>query len=288
MSKEVVEFLRPQPGQVFLDCTLGSGGHAEEILKRILPGGQLIGIDRDMFSLGRARERLHNFGDQCHFIHDDFRNLDLVLDGLNIREIDGALFDLGVSSMQLDNPERGFSIKAEGPLDMRMDQESYISAYDLVNSLSEQEISAVLKNFGQERFHNRIAHLLVQKRVKSPIATTRELSDIVLQAIPYRYHGHSIHPATRTFQAFRIAVNRELEALEIGLKKAIDYLRVGGRLCAISFHSLEDKIVKDIVRDYVHKDILKMVTPKPLRPTAEEMRDNPRSRSAKFRVAERI
>ena len=288
MSKEVIEFLNPRSGQIFVDCTIGTGGHAEEILKRILPKGKLIGIDRDAESLEKAKARLQRFTANCIFVNEDFRNLDTILNQLNIKEVNGMLFDLGISSWQLDTPERGFSIKLKGPLDMRMDKHSYISAYDLVNSLSEKEIATILKTFGQERFHNRIAHLLVEERNRGQITTTQELSDIVLRAIPYRYQSHYLHPATRTFQAFRIAVNRELEALELGLEKAINYLKKGSRICVLSFHSLEDKIVKDHFKKFYRHKMLKIITPKPRRSSAEEMRENLRSRSAKLRIAERI
>lgn len=288
MSKESLAFLNPQSGQVFVDCTLGMGGHAEEILEKISPKGRLIGIDRDEGSLGLAKKRLEEFSTNCSFVNDDFRNLDAVLNNLGIKKVDGMLFDLGVSSWQLDSLERGFSIKSDAPLDMRMDKHSYVSAYDLVNSLSEGEIDNILKTFGEERFHNRIAHLLVEARSRGPISTTRELSDIVLKAIPYRYQGRHIHPATLTFQAFRIAVNRELEALEMALDKAADLLKVGGRIGVISFHSLEDRIVKNSFKKFHREKKFKIITKKPIRPTAEEMRQNPRSRSAKLRVAERI
>jgi len=288
MSKEAVEFLNPRPGKTFVDCTIGMGGHAREILKKIIPGGKLIGMDRDAESLEIAREELKEVAQSCYFVNDDFRNLDTVLNQLNIEKVDGVLFDLGISSWQLDSPERGFSIKSNGPLDMRMDKHSYISAYDLVNSLSEEELSTILKTFGQERFHNRIAHLLVAERIKGPITTTQELSDIVLKAIPYRYQSHIIHPATRTFQAFRIAVNRELESLEMALEKTINYLNDGGRICVISFHSLEDRIIKDKFIKFSHRKELKILTARPLMATSEENRQNPRSRSAKLRAAERI
>ncbi|MDP3142654.1 MAG: 16S rRNA (cytosine(1402)-N(4))-methyltransferase RsmH [Candidatus Omnitrophota bacterium] len=288
MNKEALAFLNPRPGQVFVDCTLGMGGHAEGILKKISPKGRLIGIDRDEESLGLAKKRLEEFSTNCFFVNEDFRNLDAVLNNLSIKKVDGMLFDLGVSSWQLDSLERGFSIKSDAPLDMRMDKRSYVSAYDLVNSLSEGEIDNILHTFGEERFHNRIAHLLVEERAKEPISTTRELSDIVLKAIPYRYQSRHIHPATRTFQAFRIAVNRELEALESALDKAADLLKVGGRIGVISFHSLEDRIVKNSFKKFHKEKKFKIITKKPIRPTAEEMRQNPRSRSAKLRAAERI
>jgi len=288
MSKEVVAYLNPQPGQVFVDCTFGLGGHSEEILKKISSKGRLVGIDRDEESLRLARERLKDFSVNCSFVNGDFRNLDEILRRLDIKEVDGMLFDLGISSWQLATAQRGFSLKSNSPLDMRMDKNSYISAYDLVNSLSEEELDNILKTFGEERFHNPIAHLLVEQRGKGPISTTQELSDIVLKAIPYRYQSRNIHPATRTFQAFRIAVNRELEALEIGLDKSADFLKKGGRIGVISFHSLEDRIVKESFNRFQRKKLFKILTKKPLRPLAEEMRQNPRSRSAKLRVAERI
>ncbi|MFZ5799867.1 MAG: 16S rRNA (cytosine(1402)-N(4))-methyltransferase RsmH [Candidatus Omnitrophota bacterium] len=288
MLKEVLGFLSPRPGQIFLDCTVGTAGHAQEIIKRILPGGKLVGIDRDAEALKTAQEELKDFADNYELVHDDFRNLDAVLDGLKIEQVDGILFDLGISSLQLDSPERGFSIKFNGPLDMRMDQEAYISAYDLVNSLSEDELADILRNFGQERYYNRIARLLVKERASHPIATTRQLSDIVLKAIPYRFQSRKIHPATRTFQALRIAVNRELEALDIALKKAVNRLNKLGRIGVISFHSLEDKLVKEDFRNFHKQGILKIVTPKPVETSFEESQDNPRSRSARLRAAERI
>ncbi len=288
MSKEVFEVISPKNGDIVVDCTIGTGGHAEELLKMISPNGRLIGIDRDIDSLSIARDRLNNFHNNLELVHDDFRNLDVVLNKLHIKQVDAFLFDLGVSSFQLDNPERGFSLKALGPLDMRLDKESYISAYDLVNHLSEQEISSILKTFGEERFHNRIASFLVKERSTGPISTTRDLADIILKAIPYRYQSHKIHPATRTFQAFRIAVNRELEALDIALEKAVQFLKQKGRICVISFHSLEDRIVKDKLRTCSKNSWLKIITKKPLRPTPEEMRQNLRCRSARLRAAERI
>ena len=288
MSAEILTFLNLKPGAVVVDGTLGTAGHANAILSAIGPEGRLIGIDRDKDSLAFASQRLHDFSQSCSLVQDDYRNLDQVLQNLGITEVDAILLDLGISSYQLDNPERGFSLKLDGPLDMRMDQESYISAYDLINSLSEREISSILRNFGQERWHNRIAHYLVAQRSKSPIESTKDLTDTILRAIPSRYQHQKIHPATRTFQAIRIAVNRELEALEIVLNKSIDFLKVGGRIGVIAFHSLEDKTVKEKFRDFVKADRGKLILKKPLRPTEEETNINPRSRSARLRVLERI
>jgi 16S rRNA (cytosine1402-N4)-methyltransferase len=288
MVKEVLNFLDPRPGSTIVDCTIGVGGHSAEILKRISPGGRLIGIDRDSESLEISRDRLKGMGGSYDLVWDDFRNLDKIISDAGIEEIDAIFYDLGVSSYQLQNPERGFSIKLNGPLDMRMDRKSYISAYDLVNSLSKKEISDILRTFGQEHWHNRIASVLVRRRNNSPINTTKQLTDIVLQAMPYKYRHSRIHPATRTFQAFRIAVNRELEALEIALDKSIDYLRPGGRICIISFHSLEDRIVKNKLRQFAREGVVKILTKKPLVPQDDELNSNPRSRSAKLRAAEKL
>lgn len=284
MHAEVQEYLNLPSGGCFVDCTLGGGGHSKLIASQLGPQGRIIGIDRDRESLHLARE---NLGDcrQCDFIHDDFRNIDKILDSLGIDQVDGMLFDLGISSLQLDDPKRGFSLKTEGPLDMRMDQDGCLLAYDLINTLSEHEIALILKDYGQERWHKRIARRIVSKR---PLETTKDLSDIVLEAIPYVSKRERIHPATRTFQAFRIAVNRELESLEIALQKSVGYLKVGARICVISFHSLEDRIVKQRFRFFAKEKRVKLIVKKPLRPQDNEVSQNPRSRSARLRVAERI
>ena len=287
MYREVVDLLNISPGALVVDCTLGLGGHTKMILERMGPQGKVIGIDRDNQSLAIAKENLGPAAGQCEFVHDDFRHIDRILSERGITQVDNILLDLGISSFQLNNPERGFSFKSDGPLDMRMDQESYISAYDLINSLSEQEISSILKNFGEERYHHRIARHLVERRTKSPFQTTQELSEAIVRSIPGHYRHQKIHPATRAFQAFRIAVNRELEALEITLDKAVDYLRPGGRICIIAFHSLEDRIVKHKLRSYMQIGKIKLITKKPLRPTNEEVRENSRARSARLRVGER-
>ncbi len=288
MSQEVIEHLRLKPKAVIVDCTLGLGGHAQLIAQNIGPEGRVVGIDRDSESLAQAQGRLQKYPCQYEFVHDDFRNLDKILEKLGIQEVDGILFDLGISSYQLENPQRGFSFHVDGPLDMRMDKDSYISAYDLVNSLSEHEISSILKNFGEERWHYRVARYLVAERVKHPIESTKKLTEIVLKAVASRYKGQKIHPATRTFQAIRIAVNRELEALEKTLSICIDCLKCGGRICVLSFHSLEDRIVKQKFRTFARLGKLKLIVKKPLRPSNEEMKSNLRSRSARLRVAEKI
>jgi len=290
MLQEVLEFLSLKPGKVIVDATLGTGGHSREILKTIIPGGELIGVDRDQESLSLADERLQEYKGAYRLVQGNFCNIDTILTDLNIKKIDGILFDLGISTFQLSDPRRGFTFQEEGPLDMRLDRTSYISAYDLLNNLNEEEISAILKDFGQERWHNRIASLLVRERQRHPITTTLELADIVVSAIPYRYrHRHyRIHPATRTFQAVRIAVNRELEALGSAIDKAIEFLNTGSRICVISFHSLEDRIVKFAFRKFAAEGKLEILTPKPLTTRESEIAVNPASRSAKLRVAERI
>ena len=288
MLAEAMNYLNINPGMAIVDCTVGTGGHAEAILERLQSKGRLIAIDRDKESLTIAQNRLERFGALTTFIHNDFRNLNNILDNLKIHSVDGIFFDLGLSSYQLESPERGFSIKADAPLDMRMDRTSYISAYDLVNFLSEKEISSILKNFGQERWHNRIARWLIKERFRHPISSTAELSTIVLKSIPYQKGYWRIHPATRTFQAFRIAVNRELESLQESLDKAVGLLKKGGRICVISFHSLEDRIAKHGFRKFAAEGIIKVLTPKPVMATQKEVSDNLRSRSAKMRAAEKL
>jgi len=287
LRNEVLDFFNLKPGMCVVDATLGIGGHAEEIIKRILPGGRLIGIDRDSESIELARERLKNFGSAVSFAHQDFRNLDKLVSEFKIEKIDCVLFDLGISSFQLDMASRGFSFTKEGPLDMRMDRNSYISAYDLVNNLSVKELSSILLNFGEERFHNRIANRLTIERQKTPIQSTRQLTDVILKAVPHYMKGSKIHPATRTFQALRIAVNRELEALDEGLNKALGLLSAGGRICVISFHSLEDRIVKRKFLLYSQEGVLDIITKKPVCASDNEAAFNPRARSAKLRCAER-
>lgn len=290
MFNETLDYLNLSAGKVIVDATVGTGGHSKGILERILPGGKIIGVDRDQESLAVAKEKLLQFGDACEFIQGNFCQIDTILGSLGIQKIDGILFDLGISSFQLDNPERGFSFQYEGPLDMRLDRNSYISAYDLVNNLNEEEISSLLWTFGQERWHNRIARFLVEERERHPIATTLELAGIVLKAIPYkyRYRYYRIHPATRTFLSIRIAVNRELENLEMAINKAVEFLERKARICVISFHSLEDRVVKQSFRRLSTEGKIDIVTPKPLIPMPAEIEANPSSRSAKFRVAQKV
>lgn len=288
MLNEVIEYLRPERGNIVVDGTIGLGGHAEVLVKLIGPKGRLIGIDRDAQALALARENLSAYQGQCDLVHENYSNIDKVLAKLNIEEVDRILLDLGLSSFQLNDAQRGFSFRAEGPLDMRMDQDSYISAFDLVNSLSEKEISAILKDFGQERWHYRIARYVVQRRSEKPIETTKELSDIILRAMPRHSRREKIHPATRAFQAFRIAVNRELEGLEEALDKCFDVLKTGGRIGVIAFHSLEDRIVKQKFRSLAKSGEINLIVKKPLRPSEGEAKFNSRARSARLRIAERI
>jgi 16S rRNA (cytosine1402-N4)-methyltransferase len=288
MCQEILEYLKLTGEMTVVDATIGCGGHSSKILEHLLPRGRLIGIDRDQEVLKIAKARLSSFDKDISLIHGNFRDLDKILAMAGIDKVDAIIFDLGLSSVQLSNPERGFSFQLDGPLDMRMDRSSFIQAYDLINNLNEEEISSLLWSFGQERFHNRIAHLLVMEREKAPLNSTSQVADIVLKAIPPHYYRLAhIHPATRTFQAIRIAVNRELEALDEGIKKAIDSLKEGGRIAVISFHSLEDRIVKINFRTTRSEGKLKIITPKPLRPSQEERTQNPSSRSARLRVAVR-
>ncbi|MFA4889314.1 MAG: 16S rRNA (cytosine(1402)-N(4))-methyltransferase RsmH [Candidatus Omnitrophota bacterium] len=290
MLSEVIDYLNLAPGATIVDATIGTGGHSLEILKRITPGGRLVGIDRDEESLKICQERLGEFSGCCEFVHGNFADLGEILKKMSLKKVNGILFDLGISSFQLDDPLRGFSFQKDGPLDMRLDRSSYISAYDLVNNLNEEEISTLLWNFGQERWHNRIAHLLVQEREKQPISTTLQLANIVIRSIPYRYrHRHyRIHPATRSFQAVRIAVNRELEILDGAIDKAIAALEIKGRVCVISFHSLEDRAAKFGFRRAQAENLVEIITPKPKTALFAEQANNPSSRSSKLRVAEKL
>jgi 16S rRNA (cytosine1402-N4)-methyltransferase len=290
MRQEVLKFLDPKPNKVIIDCTVGCGGHAQDLLESLQPSGRLIGVDQDEESLSVAKEKLKKFNGMHTLIYGNFKNLVQILNDLKIAKVDGLLFDLGLSSFQLENLKRGFSFKQDGPLDMRMDRRNRISAYDLVNNLHQEEIDQILKDYGQERWHSRIVSAIVNERKRAPISTTTQLTDIVTRAIPRRFlmRYRKIHPATRTFQALRIAVNRELEALEGALEEVIPYVAQSGRICVISFHSLEDRIVKTKFRKFSKSGMLKIITKKPLTPSEEEVSINPRSRSAKLRVAERI
>ena len=275
-------------GSSVLDATVGGGGHAIQMLKLISPGGRLIGIDADPDALKIAGDKLKDFSGSFTLINGNFRNIDAFLQKENIKDLDAILLDLGISSYQLEDGSRGFSIKHDSRLDMRMDRKSPLTAYDVVNRTSEKNLSELIEKYGEERFHRKIARYISQARQKRPIETTQELASVIRRAVGYRYRNLRIDPATRTFQAIRVRVNDELASLEEGLKRAIFWLKTGGRVAVISFHSLEDRIVKNTFKGYAQLGILKIITKKPLTPSDDEIFNNPRARSAKMRVAERI
>ncbi len=288
MYREVLSLLETENKKSVVDCTAGVGSHAYKLLQNTPDETVLIGIDRDKESLAIARKRLKPFAGKFELAKGDFANLKGILEELNISSVDAFLFDLGVSTYQLNNPQRGFSFLKDGPLDMRMDRDSFLSAYDLVNSLSEAELANIFRKFGEERYAKRIAFSLTEARKMEPISTTTQLARIIIRSIPAKKHYYKIHPATRIFQSLRIAVNRELDTLETGLRAAVSFLEPGGRIAVISFHSLEDRIVKNIFRDYAREGVLKIITKKPLVPSVLEKEENISSRSAKLRVAEKI
>jgi 16S rRNA (cytosine1402-N4)-methyltransferase len=285
MTAEVLQHLRPERGGVFIDCTVGLGGHARALLEA--GATRLIGLDRDRHALAGAGETLSAWRDRIDLVHSDYRALDEVLDARDIAVVDGALADLGVSSMQFDAPGRGFSFQRDEPLDMRMDQSAGDTAADLVARSSERELADAIFQYGEERFSRRIARAIVDARRETPVATTGRLASIVRGAIPRRGFAR-IDPATRTFQALRIWVNRELEGLDRFLEAAVRRLRAGARLVVITFHSLEDRIVKHTLRALQSGDAgVRVLTRKPIVPSDEEITRNPRARSAKLRAAER-
>jgi len=285
MVEEVMTFLKCEPGHTYVDATLGGGGHASEILKRSAPDGMLIGVEWDEDPLSEAKKTLLPFGDRVKIFRENFVHLP---DLMKAESADGILLDLGLSSIQLEKGERGFSFKGEGLLDMRMDQRMDETAADLVNYLSPERLEDILSDYGQERWAKRIAKAIVQEREREPIGTPEALRKIVHRAIPRRFHSRRIDPATRTFQALRIRVNDELENLERILKSGWKILKKGGRMCVISFHSLEDRLVKETFRALEKQGEILILTKKPVTPSGEEQKRNPRSRSAKLRCAERI
>lgn len=288
MLEEAISSLNLKRGAIVVDATVGGGGHSLQILKKIIPDGRLVGIDADPDALKIAAHTLKDNTGSFTLVNDNFRNIDRILAKENIKDVDAILMDIGISSYQLEDANRGFSIKHESRLDMRMNSQSGITAYDIVNRCSEKDLSEIIEKYGEERFHNRIARYISESRRNKPIETTKELSDIIRRAVGYHYRKLRIDPATRTFQAIRIRVNDELGALEEGLKKAIFWLKPGGRIVVISFHSLEDRIVKNLFKGYAGLGVLKIITKKPLTPSQDEIISNPRARSAKMRVAERI
>jgi len=300
LLREVLAALACRPGGFWVDGTVGAGGHAEAILRASAPDGRLFGCDRDAEAVEAARRRLRPFGARVIVQHADYRRIPALLDAIDAPPVSGLLLDLGISSLQLDDPGRGFSFQADGPLDMRIDRSQSGTAADLVNTLPEEGLAAILKEHGEERRAKRIARAIARARDRGPIATTRELAAIVAAASP---GPGRIHPATRTFQALRIATNGELEGLDHLLADATACLEPGGRIAVISFHSLEDRVVKRTLRSLTRRcvcprdlpvcvcgrpGVVRLITPRALRPSPEEVRDNPRSRSARLRAAERL
>jgi 16S rRNA (cytosine1402-N4)-methyltransferase len=286
MTAEVLQHLQPEQGGLFVDCTVGLGGHARALLEH--GATRLIGLDRDEDALAEAREGLMPWRDRVELVHTDYRALPAVLDSRGIERIDGALADLGVSSLQLDAPGRGFSFQRDEPLDMRMDRLGGETAADLLARATERELADAIFQYGEERFSRRVARAIVEARHESPIVTTGRLASIVRRVIPRRRRPGHIDPATRTFQALRIWVNRELDGLDRFLEDAVRRLRAGARLVVITFHSLEDRIVKHTFRALERPNHVRVLTKKPLVPTSEELDRNPRARSAKLRAAERV
>jgi len=301
LLKEVVEQLRPQRGGLYVDCTVGGGGHAEAILRASAPEGCLIGLDCDDEALAASRERLAAHEGRVQLMRANFAELQETLMSLGVTAVDGLVFDVGVSSRQFDEPSRGFSFQREGPLDMRMNRSAGQSAQDVIRDASVEELTRIFRVYGEERRARAIAIRIDRERARQPITTTTQLAGVVEQVLGPKRSG--IHPATRVFQALRIQVNRELENLERGLVAAVNVLKSGGRVAVISFHSLEDRIVKQFfVRMSTgcvcppqmvgcscgRKEMMRLVTRKPVTPTSEEAQQNPRARSAKLRVAEKI
>ncbi len=290
LVEEIMCWLQCKPGGAYVDCTLGYAGLASHILDRTAPDGVLMGIDRDAAALASAQMRLGNDSTRVRLRHGNFSGLKAHVAESGMRRVDGVIFDLGVSSPQLDRAERGFSFRENGPLDMRMDQSEGRTAADLVRDLPETELADLIYHLGEERYSRRIARAIVQTRAQRVVETTWDLAAVVERAVPASYRHGRIHCATRTFQALRIAVNRELDVLEPALRDAVDILVPGGRVCAVSFHSLEDRIVKNTFRALAAgpEASLRLLTKKPIMASENERSRNPRSRSAKLRVAERI
>ncbi|GBC93433.1 Ribosomal RNA small subunit methyltransferase H [bacterium HR15] len=304
MLDEVIQLLSPPPGGVAVDGTVGAGGHARTLAERLGPTGTLIAIDRDTSMLDLAYQTLRDLPITLHMVHGDYRDLPAILDELGIPQVDTILIDMGVCSDQLDDPERGLAFRYDAPLDMRLDRSQSETAAHLLRRVSVGELARILRDYGGERWANPIAKAIIRRREAGRMNTTGDLVAAVLEAIPRKYQEKRIHPATRTFQAIRIAVNRELDRLQESLQAICGCLRIGGRIVAIAYHSLEDRAVKHAfrelsVRQPVHalatskmptatRPVLEVLTPKPLEPSDEEICQNPRARSAKLRAAQRI
>ena len=302
LLKETVDSLCIRPDGIYVDGTLGGGGHAFEVCRRLGPDGRLIGIDQDQDAIAAASERLAPFGDRAVIVRSNYRQIQDVLEGLQIGRVDGIYLDLGVSSYQLDTAERGFSYREDAPLDMRMDRRNTQTAADLVNGCDESELYRIIRDYGEEKFAKNIAKHIVKARQEKPIETTGELTEIIKAAIPAKMRATGGHPAKRTFQAIRIALNHELEVLDQSIDTMIQLLNPGGRLSIITFHSLEDRIVKNRFRENENPCICppdfpvcvcgrvsrgRVITRKPILPSEEELEENKRAKSAKLRVFER-
>ncbi len=310
LPEEVLTYLNPKSGGLYVDATIGLGGHSLSILQKSTPAGKLIGIDQDDLALSKCEKQLKVFKNRFKLIHGNFSDLQELLELQGVSKVDGVLFDLGVSTFQLDTPERGFSFQHNGPLDMRMDQQMPIPASDIVNESTAKSLLKIFSEYGEERYAKLIAQRIVESRSAEPITTTQQLTKIVESAIPRKsknrksdFQQRRIHPATRVFQALRIAVNDELKNLKRGIDAAVSVLKKDGCLCMISFHSLEDRIVKQKFQFYAktcicspkapicvcnHQQKLKVITRRPILTSANEIDINPRSRSAKMRVAVRV
>ncbi|MDF2672029.1 MAG: rsmH [Clostridiales bacterium] len=302
LLNECIDGLNIRESGIYLDGTLGGAGHSGEILKHLNSAGVLIGVDQDNNAINASKEKLKKY-ENVVYVHNNFSQIKNILKELNIEGRDGILLDLGVSSHQLDVPERGFSYMNNAPLDMRMDMATDFSAMDIINGYSKEELLRVIRDYGEEKWASRIAEFIVRERSNKPIETTFELVDIIKAAIPAAARREGPHPAKRTFQAIRIEVNKELEILKNAVNDCISVLKPGGRLCIITFHSLEDRIVKNVYKEMENpctcppgfpicvcnkKPDIKIITRKPVVPTMEEIELNPRSRSAKLRIAEKI
>lgn len=303
MEREVIEALRCRGGAVYVDGTVGGGGHAKAVLEASYPDGRLVGVDRDEDALATARRALAEFGERVMLVKANFREIRKIVEGLGIKGVDGVLLDLGVSSFQFDAGERGFSFRTEARLDMRMDRSQKLSAFDLVNGSDAGELERIFREYGEEREARRIARAIVKGRERKPIETTVELANLIALSVPRKLQSKGIHPATRVFQSLRIAVNDELESLKDGLSGSFEILKGNGRLAVISFHSLEDRIVKVFFRELAtgcicppripqcvcgQKPRATLVTRRSVTPTDEETEANPRARSARLRVIEKI
>ncbi|HVL89025.1 MAG TPA: 16S rRNA (cytosine(1402)-N(4))-methyltransferase RsmH [Actinomycetota bacterium] len=289
LADAVTALLVPEPTEAtIVDATLGAGGYAERILEAMGPNGNVIGIDRDEVALGIARERLARFGERVRYVHAGFDRLEEIVRDGHGGQVDGVVYDFGLSSMHVDDPSRGFSFRHDAPLDMRMDPSQTLTAADVLNTYEETELARIIRTYGEERWAARIASFIVLHRRRTPISTTLELVEIIRAAVPKAARRGGPHPARRTFQALRIEVNKELEQIEASLPQALSVTRPGGRLVAVSYHSLEDRIVKRFFRGEADGEAprLRLIKRKPIRPTEDEIEQNPRASSAMLRAAE--